>query len=52
MIEAILESLFKAGGGKNATFCITGDNACFDPPQGFLNDNITEKVLTFFNAFL
>jgi len=45
MIEAILETLFKASGGQNATFCIVGPNVCFEPPQGYLNDNITEKVV-------
>ena len=44
MIEAILEVLFKASGGQNATFCIPGKDACFESPQGYLNDNITEKV--------
>ena len=44
MIEALLEVLFKASGGQNATFCIPGKDACFEAPQGYLNDNITEKV--------
>ena len=42
MINAVLEALFKAGGGSKATFCITGEKTCFEPPQGYLNDNITE----------
>ena len=44
LIEGITEMLFKASGGKDAVFCLTGDTACFEPPNSFLNDAITEKV--------
>ena len=51
IIEAILETLFKASGGQNATFCIVGPNVCFEQPQGYLNDNITEKVKQIIKTF-
>ena len=47
IIEGVLELLFKAGGGESATFCIPGSKACFEPPQKYLNDTITEKLRFF-----
>jgi len=47
LIEGITEMLFKASGGKDAVFCLTGDTACFEPPNSFLNDAITEKLRLF-----
>jgi hypothetical protein len=45
LIEGLLEILFKMSGGGDAVFCLPGEKVCFDPPSGFLNDNVTEKVL-------